>query len=126
MKVIYIAGKYTDAHAYLVKQNIQRAEALGMEVARMGASVIVPHTNTAHWEGVQSDQWFYDATLELLKRCDALVYVPGDIERSTGTRNEVQYCKDNRVPFFCGNEAGLDEFHKWLTNEPVIKMENDD
>jgi len=120
MILCYIAGKYTDTDQYKVKQNIYWADLLGMEVVRKfgktgpGVMVMVPHTNTAHWEGVQDDEWFYEATEELLKRCDAMIYVPGDEERSRGTKQEIDFCVENGKPYFRGDVAGLKEFEHWL------------
>lgn len=122
MIVVYIAGKYTDTTQWKVKQNIQRAEALGAEIVErfgkvgQGVMVIIPHTNTAHWEGLQDDQWFYDATMELLRRSDVCVHVPGDQHRSKGTRLEIADCANTGKPVFEGNDAGLERFRQWLTN----------
>jgi hypothetical protein len=114
MKVVYVAGSYTADHAYQVKLNIQRAEALGMKVAKMGAVPLTPHCNTAHWEGLQSPQWFIDATKELLKRCDAMIVVPKGHDTSVGTQGEIAHCQENNVPWWYGDEAGLVRFQAWL------------
>jgi nucleoside 2-deoxyribosyltransferase len=118
MLVVYVAGKYTDDSPYKVKQNIFNAELLGMKIVEMfgsqGVMVIVPHTNTAHWEGIQSEEWFYQATEELLKRSDACIYIEGDIERSKGTRNEVAYCTRVKKPVFAGNAEGFEAFSRFL------------
>lgn len=121
MIVVYVAGKYTDMAQYKVKKNIWRAEELGMEIVRRFGSqhvmVIVPHTNTAHWEGIQSDEWFYEATEELLRRSDACIYIPGDLEKSRGTKQEYDHCVKNNKPVFCGDEAGLVEFGNWIIQQ---------
>lgn len=120
MHCIYIAGKYTGSCAWEVKKNILKAELLGAEVVSKfgnihgGVMVIIPHTNTAHWEGLQSDEWFYKATMELLKRCDAMIYVPGDQDRSYGTKMEILHCQETNKPYFPGDQNGLADFLEWL------------
>jgi nucleoside 2-deoxyribosyltransferase len=119
MILVYVAGKYTDETFAGVDRNIKIADALGQEIVKrfgqQGVFVSIPHNNTPlHWDGIQDAQWFYDATMELLKRCDAMIHVPGDQDRSTGTKNEIVYCMTNGVPFFSGDEEGLEEFGAWL------------
>lgn len=121
MILVYVAGKYTDETFAGIDRNIKIADALGMEIVKrfggQGVFVIIPHNNTPlHWDGVQSAQYFYDATLEMLKRCDAMIHVPGDQERSTGTRNEIKYCLENSIPMFDGTEDGFEEFQQWLNS----------
>ena len=127
MKLVYIAGKYTDKTFAGVDRNIKIADALGMQVVKrfgkvgQGVMVMIPHNNTPlHWEGAQDGQWFYDATMELLKRCDACIYVPGDNSPhiSPGTANEIKYCLDNGKPAFSGDETGLHAFARWLDGTP--------
>ena len=115
--LVYIAGAYTAEHQYQVKLNIQRAEHVGMDVAKMGASIIVPHTNTAHWEGIQSPKWFYKATLKQLSKCDAMVVVPDKATDSVGTIGEIEYAEKNGIPWFWGTEVGLANFEHWLNTE---------
>lgn len=92
-----------------VAQNVRRAEALGLEVARLGAMPLIPHANTHLFDGQQTDQFWIDGTLELLKRCDALVTTE-DWTHSSGARGEVTYALDNAIPVFhC-----LDDLKVWL------------
>ena len=80
MYLCYIAGAYTDPSFANVDKNIKAADALGQQVVKRfgkeGVMVLIPHNNTPlHWDGIQSGEWFYDATMELLKRCDVCIYV---------------------------------------------------
>lgn len=121
MIVVYVAGAYTADCAYKVKQNIWLAEQLGMKIVERfghrGVMVIVPHTNTAHWEGIQSDEWFYEATEELLNRSDVLIAEPKRGENSRGTSQEIQHCLDTDKPYFWGTTKGLDLFSEWLAKQ---------
>ena len=91
IKLIYIAGPYSATTREGVEANIARAVALGIEVARLGAMPVIPHANTAHPEfnDAQPYDFWIDGTLELLRRCDAVI-VTDDYRRSTGARGEVR------------------------------------
>ena len=122
MILIYIAGKYTDKTFAGVDRNIKIADALGQKVVRqfgrLDVFVMIPHNNTPlHWDGIQPNEWFYDATIELLNRCDAMVYVDGDELRSHGTRGEIDFCIKNNKPYFPGSELGFAEFEEWLNSK---------
>jgi nucleoside 2-deoxyribosyltransferase len=124
MKLIYVAGSYTSETFAGVDRNIKIADALGQEIVKRfgqrGVFVSIPHNNTPlHWEGIQSGEWFYEATMELLKRCDAMIYVPGDFDSSLGTKNEVLHCQKNQKPYFCGDEDGLERFDEWLKSQGI-------
>ena len=38
---------------------------------------LIPLANTANFFGTLSDEFWYDGTLELMRRCDAVMLVPG-------------------------------------------------
>jgi len=48
-----------------------------LQVAEMGAVPLIPHTNTAFFAGELSDEFWLDATQELLERCDGILMIPG-------------------------------------------------
>lgn len=83
--VIYIAGPYRAPTPWQVEQNIRAAEALALEVWRAGLTPLCPHTMTRHMDGAITDEAALAGTLELMRRCDAVLLVPG-WERSTGTQ----------------------------------------
>jgi hypothetical protein len=99
MKVVYVAGRFrADSHWGIVK-NVRAAEALALEVWRLGAAALTPHMNTANFQGALPDQVWTDGTLALLEKCDAVVLVPG-WEDSQGTRGEVRRAIDLGIPVF--------------------------
>lgn len=87
MKVIFIAGPFTGKTAWDIERNIRRAEELALKVAEAGHVPLCPHTNSRFFHGQQTEQFWYDATLELLMRSDGVIMTP-DWERSKGARNE--------------------------------------
>lgn len=77
MKVCYVAGPYRADTIHETVQNIRAAEAIGIELWKLGMAAIVPHLNTALFDGVCSDDTWLAGDLEILSRCDLLVLVPG-------------------------------------------------
>ena len=77
MRLIYIAGPYRSDSKEGIEQNIQKAREAAIWLWQHGWAVICPHMNTAHFDGIASDQTFLDGTMEMLKRCDAICIIPG-------------------------------------------------
>lgn len=99
MKVIYIAGKYRGPNAWAVEQNIRAAEDVAVQVWAAGHAALCPHANSRHMEGVTTDANFLAGTLEMMRRCDAVLLVPG-WEASVGTRAEVAEAERLGLPVF--------------------------
>jgi hypothetical protein len=87
MKLVYIAGPYRAPTTWGIAQNIHAAKEAGAIVASLGAYPVIPHSNTAHMDGIASDDLWLAGTLELMRRCDAVVMVHG-WQRSTGSKAE--------------------------------------
>jgi hypothetical protein len=77
VKLIYIAGPYRSKTTWGIAQNIHRARQVGAAVACLGAYPVIPHSNTAHMDGVADDSLWLAGTLELMRRCDGVVMVDG-------------------------------------------------
>lgn len=99
MKVIYIAGRYRGPHAWAVEQNIRAAAEVAARVWAAGLVALCPHTNAAHMEGAATDEQFLAGTLELMRRCDAVLLVPG-WSTSAGTKAEVVEAMRIGLPVF--------------------------
>lgn len=90
MKVVYLAGRYRDARGhYYVTKNIELARDIALELWRLGYAVICPHMNTAHLDGAAPDDVWLRGDIELLKRSDIVVMIPG-WEQSKGAQDEEQ------------------------------------
>jgi hypothetical protein len=114
MKVVYVAGPYRAASEWEVVQNIRKAEAVALELWRMGVAVICPHKNTALFGGAADDSVWLDGDLELLRRSDAVVCVHG-WAHSRGSRNEVSLAHSLNIPVFEDSER----FRDWLYEQTV-------
>ncbi|HYE77969.1 MAG TPA: DUF1937 family protein [bacterium] len=96
--VAYVAGPYRDGRgSFFVEQNIRAAEAIAVELWKMGFAVICPHANTRHFDGSAPDSVWLEGDLEFVRRSDVLVTVPG-WPRSVGARNEVNVARLADVP----------------------------
>ena len=87
MKVAYIAGPYRGKTESDVVANIRHAEKYAIKYWRLGYAVICPHLNTQLFGGLAPDEVWLKGDLELLRRCDAIVMIPG-WEESFGARAE--------------------------------------
>jgi hypothetical protein len=107
--VIYVGGPFRGDSAWDIEENIRRAERLSLEVWRLGAACLCPHTNTRFFQGAAPDDVWLDGDLAMLHRCDAFL-VTNDWNRSSGTRAEVQFCEEQGIPVL----YNLDELKDWL------------
>ncbi len=67
MRLVYIVGPYRAATAWEVEQNIRRAEEVGLEIARMGAMPVVPHTLTRFYGGECPEDFWLLGTFMLMR-----------------------------------------------------------
>lgn len=112
MKLVYVAGPYRAPTGWEVECNIQRARKLGAEVARRGAYPVIPHSNTSHFDGLASDDFWLGGTLELMRRCDAVLFAP-DWGSSRGSRLERDEAVRRGMPCF----DSLTDLRDWLKRE---------
>ena len=79
MKLIYIAGPYGAEHGCDIHNNIHTAWGISVCVLKMcpGCFPVVPHLNTMHMDGAVSREEFLAGTLEMMRRCDAVLMIPG-------------------------------------------------
>ncbi len=99
LKLVYVAGRYRADSIHEIVSNINRAWELGCEVASLGAMPVIPHSNTALMDDIQSAAFWLNATLELMRRCDAVILVPG-WHGSTGTKGEIAEAHRLKIPVF--------------------------
>jgi hypothetical protein len=75
------------------------AEEVGLDVARLGMVPLIPHTMYRFFQGSLSDDFWLSATTELLRRCDAAIFV-GNWRTSAGCAGEMAYAKNHEIPIF--------------------------
>jgi len=77
--LVYIAGPYRAEGPEAVAANVARARDVAVQLLREGYHVICPHTMThemEHYQGLDDDTFLHNG-LEQLRRCDAVVMLPG-------------------------------------------------
>lgn len=93
MKLVYVAGPYRSETREGVAQNVAAARHVGQLCVRKGWFPVLPTINTAHFDhdfpGLADDQYWLDGTLELMRRCDAVVLVDG-WQYSSGAQGEIE------------------------------------
>lgn len=97
--LVYVAGPYSAPTKAGRAANIKAAWLVGCQVATLGVYPVVPHMNTAHMDDLQDWQWWIDATLELMLRCNAVLMMEG-WEKSRGARGEEAAAKRFGIPVF--------------------------
>jgi hypothetical protein len=99
LPVVYIIGPFRGKSPWEVAQNVRHAEEVALAVAEMGAMPLCPHTNTAHFDGLLTAEFWLAGTSELLRRCDAAVTVGGWMY-SNGSLSEVALAGEIGIPVF--------------------------
>lgn len=113
MMLVYVAGKYRGETAWQVEQNIREAEELGFHLAETyGVVPVIPHTMYRHFDGELTDDFWLEGTLELMRRCDAIVMHP-NWEDSSGAVGELEEAAEIGMESFIWGEDD-DEFAAWI------------
>ena len=88
MAVVYIAGPYRGKDAWEVEQNIRRVEETAFLLAANGFIPLSVHTMYRFFDRTLTDEFWLEATMELMRRCDAVLLV-GNHRHSEGSVAEV-------------------------------------
>jgi hypothetical protein len=75
--VAYIAGRYRASTPARIHENIEHARKYAIKYWQIGYAVICPHMNSAFLDGVVPDFEFMDGCLEMVRRADVIVMIPG-------------------------------------------------
>lgn len=113
MAVVYIAGPFSGADGWEVAENVHRAERAAREVARLGAAPLTPHSIGARMNGTETYEYWCAATLEMMRRCDAVLLVDG-WGRSRGALGEMEEAQRVGLPIFYPGEPGMRALAAWI------------
>lgn len=118
--VVYIAGRFRAKDGWLINENVFVAEKAGRGVAQLGAMPLVPHSIGAHMAGTEDDTFWLTGTLELMRRCDLVLVLPG-WEDSQGARGEIAEAERIGLPviFPANGFPGWAELRAWLEKPQV-------
>lgn len=109
MRVVYIAGKFRGANDWERTKNCDRARDLSFAVAELGAFPWCPHSNTRHFDGTLTDEFWLAGAIESMYRCDAVITVD-NWGASQGAIEEVRLARERDMPVF----HSLWELQQWL------------
>jgi len=109
VKVVYISGPFTASTAWQRELNVRAAEAAALEVWRLGAVALCPHTNARNFEGELPYAGWIAGDLEMLRRCDAVLLLRGWAD-SRGAQVEHGEAIKRGIPCFSSFSALSD----WL------------
>lgn len=104
MKVVYVAGPFRAPTPWEQEQNVRRAEEASLRVWKAGLVAICPHTQTRFFQNSAPDQYWLEGTLEMMRRCDAVLVLPG-YEKSVGTLGEITEATLLGIPVFYNIDA---------------------
>lgn len=113
IKQIYIAAPFT-GNADQKRNNVEAARYIGARIARRGYYPVMPTVNTYGFNELAPtvpNDWWYFATVELMRRCDAVLFVDG-WEQSTGCCFEKKEAEKQGIPIFFSIESLSEYFTK--------------
>lgn len=73
--MIYVAAPFTAPTGHGIAQHIAQAERMGKLISDAGAYPVMPQANTRSFVGEQTPEFWYEATLELMRRCDGVLAI---------------------------------------------------
>lgn len=115
MKMVYIAGPFTADTAWDIEQNIRVAESMAYDIVRIGAFPVCPHANGRFFHGLQTPDYWYEGTLELMRRCDGVMLVK-NWQRSKGAVKEYEEAMKRHMPIF----DNIPCFEQWIKNNIYV------
>lgn len=122
VKLVYVAGRYSASSDRTVEENVEAARVVARRVAAAHPLLfpVVPHQLNAGLESVGDYEWWLAGTLELMRRCDAVVMVPG-WESSRGACAEREEAIQRGMPIFDAESVGCAEaLRDFVADEFVI------
>lgn len=111
--LIYVAGPFRGATPLDVRRNVEAARDLGLRVAQCGGYPMIPHTMTAEFDKQLTDQFWLDGTMEMLRRCDAIILLP-TWKQSTGAKAEAEEARTRMPTFHTDFDGWSDVFARWV------------
>ena len=101
LPMIYVAGPFTGKNPWDTHCNVVQAEQHAARVAKAGGVPLCPHTNTKNFVGIQTEEFWYNATMRLMLSCDAVFccnVIGTNGTESPGTLTELKICEQLGIP----------------------------
>lgn len=118
MLLVYLAGPITKGNQF---ENCHNAILAAKAIRSETVAVIVPQRSALDEIvlGAQDYELWLLEDFELIRRCDALVRLPGE---SAGADREVEHAKKLNIPVFFGIEAFLDALAALLRSSTINSL----
>lgn len=100
MKLVYITGPRVGSDYHQTDRHIGYAREWAEKLARAGHAFYCPQLNTAHFDVVAPDisnDFWREMDLKILRRCDAVLLVPG-WDNDDVTKRDVHYANTWGIP----------------------------
>jgi hypothetical protein len=94
---VYIAGPFRAKNSWELECNIREAEQRAYQVARDGMIPVCPHTMYRYFDGTLTDEYWLQATAELLDVCD-MVWLGTGWHESVGSVGEAKRATRLGIP----------------------------
>lgn len=98
-RVLYVAGRYRADTPRKMLENIRAAEKIAIAIWKNGDIALCPHLNSKFFDGICPDKVFLAGAIELMRRCDGVVLVPG-WQSSLGANAEVLLAEKLEIPIY--------------------------
>jgi hypothetical protein len=118
--LIYVAGPYRAPTTWGINCNIHKARVWGAALAKLGVYPVIPHSNTAHFDGIADDKFWLDGTMQLLHRCDAAIFIEG-WQDSSGSRAEMERALSVQMPVFDVENPSHQSLKDWVSS--IVKID---
>lgn len=109
VKLIYIACAFNAPTDFETQLNVTAARRAGYQIAKLGFYPVMPTVNTSGFQAANDVNFWYEATMELMRRCDA-VYVVDGWHNSSGVKGEIDEAKRLEIPVYFSMKKLIDSF----------------
>ena len=114
LKLVFVAGPFTAPLPAEVASNVRRARAVARIVAGVpGLFPVVTHNLSDGLEHIGDYEFWLYGAVAILRRCDAVVMVPG-WQGSTGSTAAMTEAKRLKIPVFDGDKL-REQLLRWVT-----------
>ena len=109
VKLIYIACAFNAPTDFEKQLNVTAARQAGYQITKLGFYPVMPTVNTSGFEAANTIEFMYNATMELMRRCDA-IYVVDGWHNSSGVKGEIEEATRLKIPFYFSMRKLVDSF----------------
>ena len=103
MKIVFISGPLTTGWDWknkeFIRERVKEARKYQLALFSSGVACFCAHVANSNEDEVAPENFYLNMDLEFLKRCDAVLAMPG-WDKSHGATKEVEIAKELGLPIF--------------------------